>query len=205
MASKIMHMAIHSEICKNHSLIIQDTGAFMAASIAPDLYNADKKQKSQTHFFTDREDGSHFIDLKRFQKKYHTELKTDSFALGYYIHLLSDDLWLRTMFYEYIRRHPKEDQAGLLKKYYHDFYILNSVLADYYQLDTEIPPQKSCAVEEVAAEDLNNDLLHIRDDFREVKDLHLFDLKDITEYINLCVFLGTDVIRQMKSESVQAC
>lgn len=146
-----------------------DETAFVMGNIAPDsgVPNADWSEyhppKAESHFQKKTADGS-FFDPDAFRRRYLSgerirrySLKEYSFFLGYYVHLLTDVRWGKTV-------------VALLKKEYPDEYakdkngLIRAAKADWYDLDflylEQHPGFRAFAVYE-NAEGFSNDYLDL--------------------------------------------
>lgn len=84
-----MHVIIANKIADN--LSIKDKTSFLIGGIAADAAS----QKDSSHFFKgDVKDYSRYIDYNEFVHKYGLNKNSD-YILGYYTHLIADDIWLK--------------------------------------------------------------------------------------------------------------
>ncbi|WP_167711239.1 hypothetical protein [Weissella cibaria] len=98
--------------------------------------------KGDTHFLVPSNRGTQRIDLGQFLTEYLSGL-TDNFMLGYYTHLVADELWLQEIFSHPIAAGPVKARKQLLSLYYQDFQQLNRFLINQYALvpyDWDITP-----------------------------------------------------------------
>lgn len=148
MASTIMHIAVASQIYK----MLEDKANisyydYILGSIAPDISKQIGINKRKSHFITD--DSSN-PNLVLFLEKYRDTL-SNSFNLGYYIHLYTD----RLFYQDYL---PLFVQDDILNSYvkcldgsvlnlsikerkdllYNDYTNLNLLLIDEYKLNLEV-------------------------------------------------------------------
>ena len=55
--------------------------------------------RNSSHFFEGKlDDGTRFVDSKGFIEKYQADIQ-DEFMLGYLIHLISDDIWMKFIYF----------------------------------------------------------------------------------------------------------
>jgi len=148
MASTIMHIAVASQVYKK----IEDKTNisyydYILGSIAPDISKQIGINKKESHFIIDDTSNPNLI---LFLEKYRDTL-SNSFNLGYYIHLYTD----RLFYMEYL---PLFIQDDILNSYvkcldgsilnlsiddrkdllYNDYTNLNLLLIDEYNLDLDI-------------------------------------------------------------------
>lgn len=141
MASAIIHICVVKEI--NKSLGLDEKYLFLG-SIAPDISKQIGQTKEKSHFLTTAK--SNVPDIFKFLEKYKGFL-TDTFLLGYFIHLYTDKLW----FDEFIRERTYENTIRLLdgtiissneeeitNLIYNDYTNLNISLIDQYNLDLSL-------------------------------------------------------------------
>ncbi|MBO4872165.1 MAG: zinc dependent phospholipase C family protein [Lachnospiraceae bacterium] len=172
MATWIMHLRIADRLLDELSESLAgrlDTEAFLIGSMAPDsgVPNADWSAyfppKSVSHFKTKKNDES-FFDIDRFVREYfRPESRREmtpraySFFLGYYIHLLTDEIWTEQIFGEARIRYPEafaNDRPALINRFKEDWYDL-----DFLYLE-EHPDFRAFRLYE-AAEGFVNDLMPI--------------------------------------------
>ncbi|WP_346728938.1 zinc dependent phospholipase C family protein [Lederbergia citrea] len=125
-----MHLIIVNEIATK--LSINDRNSFLLGGIAPDAVTS----KDFSHFFRgDHQDFSRYIDYEKFLKKY-SSYKQISYILGYYTHLIADDLWLKGFFVPWLKNRIENDK-NMVSLYHNDFRLLNGKLLEYYGVNLE--------------------------------------------------------------------
>ena len=138
MASWMVHLRIADALLPH--LGKMDETAFIVGNIAPDsgVPNADwtafSPPKSVSHFQVKTETGTQ-IDIDAFCRRYFCEsvipfydLRTYSFFLGYYVHLLADIRWSKEIGGALKRDYPKEyaeQKQGLIARAKEDWYDLD--------------------------------------------------------------------------------
>lgn len=163
---------------------------FLLGTIAPDVNKNSKTPKELTHFMVKREDGEHDMFPKRFLEKYGPTLT--EFELGYYLHLISDNLWLNTVYKNNILKVSVEKRPEQLEMFYSDFVTLNKILIDKYQLAPlcNVKSFKTKVDEVIDSDlinienDLNNDFIYKQENDKELK---LLRISDIINYIEVSV------------------
>ena len=148
MASTIMHIAVASQIYKkldNKTHISYYD--YILGAIAPDISKQLNQSKNESHFIKNNSGIPNIFD---FLEKYRDTL-TNSFNLGYYIHLYTDKLF----FEEYLPLFIQDDMLKSSIKFldgnildlslkerttllYNDYTNLNLLLIDAYNLNLEI-------------------------------------------------------------------
>lgn len=113
----MIHLRIADELC--HRLNIKSKIEFILGNIAPDSGVPSEggfaPPKSVSHFYADdRRDGRH-IHEELFAERYLTPAlrsaytdKEDSFYLGYYVHLITDNIWVRNIVIPAKKKFEKE-------------------------------------------------------------------------------------------------
>lgn len=142
MGSRIMHYCISASL--NQQLHIQDD-QFLLGGLAPDAHKSMSEPKDRSHFMKKDQAGVVYIDHRSFYNKYLANDNRDPFTVGYYFHLLSDEIWLGDVYFKKIKWLPPEIKMEAKKQYYRDFRRLNGKLIDYYGL--ELVPLKEQAIE----------------------------------------------------------
>ncbi len=141
MASLIIHLCIAKELEK--IIPPKNVNNFRIGHILPDaVIKADKKQAG-THFEKIFEtDGKRFklFDYYGFYDKFKEYLPGDELFLGYYFHLIQDNLF-RTLLYRDLGMLKRRGDKTFLKELYSDYGILNGLLTEKYSLkdDLKIP------------------------------------------------------------------
>lgn len=138
MASWMVHLRIADELL--HYLKEIDETSFIMGNMAPDsgVPNSDWSEfhppYSVTHFKTNTDSGS-YIDPDLFCRRYFNDkiirtysIKEYSFFLGYYVHLLTDVLWSKTIYASLKKDYPKEYAEDKSK-------LVHSAKEDWYDLD----------------------------------------------------------------------
>lgn len=144
MGSRLMHAAIAALLmAKYHQL---DT-TFLVGNEAPDVDKISQMSKDETHYLVPSNRGTRRIDLRAFLQE-HPETLSDSFTLGYYTHLLADEVWLTDVFMKVVPPQDDPRRPAVLERYYEDFKKLNPYLVHKYGLQ----PLPSTATEAVPAD-----------------------------------------------------
>jgi hypothetical protein len=193
MGSRIMHLIIANRIAE--SLRLDDRTQFLLGSIAPDAVSP----KELSHFFIgDVRDYSRSIDYKGFLYKYRSQEKSH-YILGYFTHLIADDIWLRGFNLTWLRNRMEVDK-DLYNRYHNDFRLLNGKLLEYYGFTDELRNMLShlpaiIDLQEVMSGDVEAFVPYVLDDMeydKGVQDekLNVFTFNQIVGYIETSVDLG---------------
>lgn len=207
MGSRIMHLIIADQVSKK--LPIENKPLFLLGGIAPDAaYTRDKKTES--HFYEGSlEDGTRFVNYMRFVEKYRSDIQND-YELGYLTHLVSDNVWMKQIYFKNDFKNRVDADPGLLDRWHSDFRKLNGKL-----------------IERVGCGDLKNDLIEIhafQNNISEIKsgnlkkfkeetigdfnytedevfnELEVYSLRQILDYIDLATEEAIAVCRSLKEE-----
>ncbi|MBJ7689227.1 zinc dependent phospholipase C family protein [Weissella confusa] len=193
MGSRLMHAAIATLLmAKYHQL---DT-TFLVGNEAPDVDKINQMTKDETHYLVPSNRGTRRVDLRAFLQD-HPETLSDSFNLGYYTHLLTDEIWLTDVFMNVVPPQDDPRRPAVLERYYEDFKKLNPYLVHKYGLQ----PLPSTATEAVPADFADKACVEklIQDynaDFtgETIGDLEVLSITQIDVYIANVVNLMTKVI-----------
>lgn len=196
MGSRIMHLIIGNKIAD--ALAIKDKTSFLLGSIAPDAVFS-YEEKNESHFFIGEvEDYTRSVDYNGFLHKYNSNGE-NLYLLGYYTHLIADDIWLRGFNLSWLRNRMNADE-GLYKLYHNDFRLLNGKLLEYYGFTDEFRKILSnfsevLDLEEVKTKDVENFVPYALGDLeydKEVLDepLNVFTFNQIIGYLETSVDLG---------------
>ena len=138
MASRIIHLAIASELNKVHPM--QDPDRFFFGTLLPDAC-ADKLAHYKK-LLADGERKTH--DLTAFRNAYGDRLQTDTLYLGYYLHLLQDVLYRYEMF-EVVCFDPRPPEN--IPRLHLDYELTNRYVIDRYRLTNQIKPPQGVEAE----------------------------------------------------------
>ncbi len=126
-----MHAIISQKIA-NH-LAILDRPSFLVGGIAADATS----NKDASHFYTgDAQDFSRTVDYSGFIEKYRKQAD-DPYILGYYAHLIADDIWLKGFYLPWLKNRM-ESNAEVAALYHQDFSLLNAKLVVHYGIKDEL-------------------------------------------------------------------
>lgn len=207
--SRIMHLIISNEIA--NQLPIANKQAFLLGGIAPDAV----LNKEISHFYVGHHhDYSRSIAYETFYEKYRDRKETD-YILGYYTHLITDDIWLQGFSLPWLRNRLKKDE-DLFNRYHHDFRLLNGKLLSYYGITTDILKGVNNVdsvpdLAEVTANDVEKLLPSVKKDMNDNEQdvdeqLSVFTFEQIIGYIETSIekslFLLNKIDSKLKSDIV---
>lgn len=210
MGSRIMHLIIGNKIAE--LLSIEDKKSFLLGSVAPDAVFS-YEEKNLSHFFIGEvQDYTRSVDYNGFLHKYSSELenKNHHYIMGYYTHLIADEIWLRGFYLSWLKNRMEEDE-GIYKLYHNDFRLLNGKLLDYYGFTDELRKLLSSNfprildLEEVKSKDVEKFVPYVIGDMEydnEVlnEKLNVFTFNQIVGYIETSVDVGLLNIKPVLSQ-----
>ncbi|WP_413375890.1 zinc dependent phospholipase C family protein [Alkalihalobacillus sp. 1P02AB] len=190
MGSRIMHLIIANRVA--NQLSITKKSSFLIGGVAPDAVSP----KDLSHFFVgDFSDYSRRIDFEGLLHKY-SEYKQTDYLLGYYSHLIADDIWLKGFYLPWLKNRLENDRE-VFQRYHNDFHLLNGKLIDYYVVKDELEQalqhnNEIIDLEEVTVGDIRNFTPYVLEDmnFEQSKlkePLKVFTLDQIIGYIETSV------------------
>ncbi|TMU87622.1 hydrolase [Bacillus sp. BHET2] len=193
MGSRVMHSIIAYRLAQHFEL--EDRASFVMGGIAPDAVN----DKELTHYYYgDVQDFTRGIDPERFLRS-QTNPKLSPFILGYYTHLVADDLWLKGFYLSWLKNRMNAD-SSLYERYHGDFKMLNGQLLHYYGLKNELlqivdEPFKYLDVTNVSRHMVEGFIPSLKEDMsyneREIQaPLTVFTLQQIIGYIETSIEMG---------------
>lgn len=191
-----MHVIIANQIAD--TLKIEDKTSFLLGGIAADAVKS-SEDKITSHFYSgNSDDYSRSIEYDRFLKKY-ARHQNSPFILGYYTHLIADDLWLKGFYLPWLKNRIEADQT-VLNAYHNDFKLLNGKLLYRYDKEKKLLPLLDIEtsfvdIEEVSMEDIyafkefvRGDMFYNEESLQE--HLQVFTLQQIIGYIETSVHKG---------------
>ena len=193
MGSRIMHLVIANRIAE--ALSIKDKTTFLLGGIAPDAVSP----KDLSHFFIGEvQDYSRSIDYKGFLDKYRSQAE-NHYVLGYFTHLIADDIWLRGFYLPWLRNRMEVDPE-IVNLYHNDFRLLNGKLLEYYDFTVDFKKtlRHSPAIidlDEVKSKEVEEFIPYVLGDLEYEKDvinekLSVFTFDQIIGYIETSVDKG---------------
>ena len=144
-------------------------------------------------------DNTRRIDYEGFLQKYRCPV-IHEYILGYYAHLIADDLWLKGVYLPWLRNRMAHDNS-LQALYHHDFQLLNGKLLEHYQLSKKLKqlfstyPSTIVDLDEVKALDVEKFVPYVVGDMQYDRtsveeDLNVFTLDQIIGYIETSIELA---------------
>ncbi|MDH5162431.1 hydrolase [Heyndrickxia oleronia] len=190
MGSRIMHLIIAEQI--TNKISISNKEAFLLGGVAPDAVTS----KEISHFYIGNlSDFTRSIDFNGFFVKY-KEMFPSDYLLGYYIHLIADDLWLKGFYIPWLKNRMDNDE-DILELYHNDFRLLNGKLLNYYQInDVQINNTDTidgiCDLNEVQIKDIKAFLPYLYEDIQYEEtvleeNLNVFTFNQIIGYIETSI------------------
>ena len=206
MASRVIHYVIANKILQELNM---DKKLFLLGNLAPDAHDGTLEGNSCSHFrriINNAFDKYPNIDLLRFREKYMKNSMGDDFIVGYYCHLVSDDVWVKSIYPKYLKFNLNaEDNKKQRDNLSHDFTSLNNLLLDRYDLhyikDMTVPKQLS--IEEFKYDSLENLLIELNNDLsyrQEDTVLSVLSIEFIFEYIDKSVKRSIEDINFIMSQ-----
>jgi hypothetical protein len=190
MGSRVMHYIISNQIAER--LSINDKVSFILGGISPDAV----APKDLSHFFTGEvSDYTRSIDYEGFLEKYDTSKHT-SFILGYYTHLIADDIWLKGFYLPWLKNRMENDPT-IFSQYHRDFQLLNGKLLNYYgvEMDILIEWEKNSSIfdlDEIKTSDISKFVPYVLGDIKFNKEdleqeLTVFTFEQIIGYVETSI------------------
>ncbi len=189
-----MHLIIADQVSKK--LSIENKQTFLLGGIAPDAALT-RENKTESHFLEGSlENGTRRVNYNRFTEKYLSVIQSD-YELGYLTHLISDDVWMKEVYFKNNFKNRVDADPGLLDRWHNDFRKLNGQLIEWFgcgNLENElknVPIPKNNIIE-IESENLQKfkeeailDFAYTEDDLKE--ELEVYTLKQVLDYIDLAI------------------
>jgi len=189
MASRIMHLAVSEKVAKHFEL---DLGRFNYGNLLPDAHESTREAKAVSHFRIRREAYENskaldyqYFDFDRFLSKYKSKIHDDLY-LGYYCHLITDEIWIQDVYIKYMRDEHRKKRIDQEENYYHDFAKLNQIIIEKYDLKMNVE-MGSFQTDEIDEEKISDIMKGLEQDFKVDYDdltLLLFDEGDIMNFVD---------------------
>jgi len=208
LGSRIMHSIIGKKIAE--ALSIEDKTSFLLGSIAPDAVYS-HEEKNLSHFFIGEvQDYSRSVDYKGFLHKYGSQVE-NPYILGYFAHLIADEIWLRGFYLSWLRNRMDADE-GLYKLYHNDFRLLNGKLIEHYGLKDDLKRSfnhfpTTLDFDEVTSKDVEKFVPYVLGDMEYDKEvlnekLNVFNMNQIIGYIETSVDFGIQNIKPIHRKQI---
>jgi len=188
MGSRVMHYCISTLLARELGI---DDDQFLLGGIAPDVHKYMNAPKKESHFIILQTESEFACDYLGFRRKYEHHMK-DPFFLGYFYHLISDDIWVKEIYYKKIKRLPQPEKKEAQGKYYRDFWRLNGKLIDHYALTLKPLDAEAVRIDEIdytflpeLIEDLRSDFA-LKDEAKE-QTLEILDFNEVVEVLERSV------------------
>ncbi|MDR9854704.1 hypothetical protein RJP21_13900 [Paenibacillus sp. VCA1] len=191
MGSRVMHYCISTLLAQELGI---DDDQFLLGGIAPDVHKYMNAPKKDSHFIILQTESEFACDYRGFCQKYEHHMK-DPFFLGYFYHLISDDIWVKEIYYKKIKWLPQPEKKEAQGKYYRDFWRLNGKLIDRYALTLKPLDAEAVRMDEI-------DYTYLPELIRDLKSD--FAMKDEAKDEALEILRFDEVIEVLES-SVKAC
>lgn len=200
MGSRIMHLIIADQVSKK--LSIENKQTFLIGGIAPDAVLT-RESKMESHFFEGSlENGTRQVNYNRFAEKYRSVIQSE-YALGYLTHLISDDVWMKEVYFKNNFKNRVDADPSLLDRWHNDFRKLNGKLIEWFEcrnLENElknvsIPKNNIIEIEpknlQKFKEEAIMDFAYTEADLKE--ELEVYTLKQVLNYIDAAVKETIDI------------
>lgn len=165
MPSRMIHYCIGNEIAKAISL---NSSLFTIGNLSPDAHDGSYYGVVSSHYKTAYKPGIDkypVVDLGTFKIKYLTKTY-DDFILGYYCHLITDDLWSKSVYFECLQCDEVERNIRV-EECYHDYYTLNKILIEKFNLNKVIlHVPKQIHIDEITLVNLQRIVEEFYNDFK---------------------------------------
>jgi hypothetical protein len=210
MGSLMMHYCISNQISTNLQV---NKNRFLMGMLSTDICHLENVPKNKSHFMSVDDNGIRYVNYYDFYNKYKHKFD-DHYFLGYFCHLISDDIWHNLIPNVKINSLPLDEKSTLKVKYLNDLFKLNSVIANCYKLENIIPNISNLeitdVVKSVEIDEINMkllpDILCQATQYFEVspkisnKELELFSADEINEYIDNAVCVSLEQLAKIENK-----
>ncbi|WKA53132.1 hypothetical protein [Planococcus shixiaomingii] len=203
MGSRMMHLIIADQVSKQ--LAIDNKQTFLLGGIAPDAAFS-RERKTASHFYEGSlEDGTRSVSYHQFIAKYPVDIQRD-YGLGYLTHLVSDDVWMKEIYFKNDFKPRIDADPGLLERWHSDFRKLNGMLVDCFDcgnlrqelLDSEFVKNDITEIQMADLQLFKEETLKDFESKQEIslQELQVYTLQQILDYID---FSTSEAIRICQS------
>ncbi len=196
MGSRVMHAIIGVEVLKRIDL--ENKNAFLIGCVAADA----TLNKTDTHYFSgDPLTFTRHVDYERFWSAQGNP--ESEFLLGYYCHLIADDMWMQGFFSPWLKtlievKPEKHDE------YIQDFLRLNTLLLKEFkdaqtQIENLDPSNYSSTLKQPYPDDISKLLSELQEDIQTLfkGPLTVFSYDQISSYIKRVTDKSVYLIKQV--------
>ncbi len=163
MAQRTVHYVLGQILASRCGL--DDLTRFLFGSLLPDAVN-NKSERNLSHYIYRSDDGRHY-DFDAFRREFSDKLSTDPLYLGYYLHLVEDNLYREYCHKDHLLYFISEEEVRALHR---DYHLLNPYLKQRYSLSNGLfcPPDfEKEALSRVACFDPNGLIAELENDLCE--------------------------------------
>ena len=207
MGSLMMHYCILNELNKKLEL---NKNRFLMGMLSTDICHLIKEPKNKSHFMIVDESKLRQVNYYDFYKKYRSQFD-DSFFLGYFCHLISDDIWHYERVPMAINKLTPAEKSIAKVKLVQDLRKLNPIIVNEFELENTVhlieeleifEVIKKVKVDEVNIELLPDMLTQLNQHFEANKEkqdepLELLCIDEVNNYINKAVEVCYDRLSQV--------
>ncbi len=165
MAQRTIHYCFAKKLMNTG--LIRDEDRFLIGSILPDAYR-DMDCRKKAHIQSDRIPGKRFFDFDAFYDTYSGQILADDLYLGYYLHLVEDDLYRE--FFHKKHRLPRMRNEKDVEDLHHDYHLINHLIVNTFGLEYTIRKPEKIEEEEIFSLVpffLDDFLKEFKEDFQE--------------------------------------
>jgi hypothetical protein len=210
MGSLMMHYCIFNELSKKLKV---NKNRFLMGMLSADICHLAKEPKNKSHFMSVDENRIRHVNYYNFYEKYKNQFD-DSYYLGYFCQLISDDIWHNLRPTMEVNMLPSEERSIVKIKYLHNLRHLNSIIVNHFKLENNIPiidnlevlgVMNSVKIDEIDINLLPNILTQTSQYFgansqTSNQPLELFSIDEINEYINNAVAVSIEKLSQISNQ-----
>ena len=166
MAQRTVHYVLGLSLAARCDL--DDASRFLFGSLLPDAVS-DKNERNRSHFIY-RSDEGRYYDFDRFRREFLDKLSADPLYLGYYLHLVEDNLYREYCHKDHLLYFISDEEVCALHR---DYHLLNPYLTQRYGLSDNLccsPEFHAEALSRIARFDPNGLIAELKNDLQEKPD-----------------------------------
>lgn len=190
MPSTIMHLCVAKLVNKKIKSLSKES--FYLGAIAPDYIQVLGLDKKITHYCNyESEDKNQYVDFEKIEKLYKEKFSLNDFDIGVYVHLITDDIWIK---YLEKNKYLENDDLEKREKLYEEYDKLNLRLIrdydiKYNELNDWYKEKKSEVISNIEEIDIEK-IEYVFEKLKKVLEKTYSENEEMFKYSNVTTFIN---------------